>query len=118
MDWAKRLSGKARKLRRHQTDSEAQLWRALRNSALGFKFRRQHPVLGQYIADFACVEAKLIIELDGAGHFERVNADTVRDERLSCAGWRVLRVGNHEVVGNIGGVLQRVFALLHPSANG
>ena len=117
MTWAKRLTGKSRKLRRRQTDPERRLWRGLRNSALGFKFRRQHPLLEQYIADFACVEAKLILELDGAGHLERAHEDAVRDERLARAGWRVLRIGNHEVVKNTGGVLQRIFALLHPSAS-
>ncbi|TDM99577.1 hypothetical protein CEE86_13930, partial [Lactobacillus crispatus] len=59
---------RARSLRRTQTSAEAKLWRVLRNRALnGWKFRRQHPI-DRYIVDFACIEAKLIVEVDGATH--------------------------------------------------
>ena len=54
----------ARALRRDMTDAERKLWSGLRGEQLGFKLRRQHP-LGNYIADFACLEPKLIVELDG-----------------------------------------------------
>jgi very-short-patch-repair endonuclease len=54
----------ARELRRGMTESERKLWSGLRAEQLGFKFRRQHP-LGNYIADFACLDPKLIVELDG-----------------------------------------------------
>ena len=55
----------ARALRREMTDSERKLWTGLRAEQLGVKFRRQHP-LGNYIADFACLDPMLIVELDGS----------------------------------------------------
>lgn len=64
--------GRARRLRAEATYAERALWDALRGGALGVRFRRQHPV-GRYVADFACVPARLAIELDGAVH-ERVAA--------------------------------------------
>ena len=59
---------RARHLRRNQTTAEAKLWRVLRNRALnGWKFRRQYPI-DRFIVDFACVEARLVVEVDGATH--------------------------------------------------
>lgn len=80
----------ARKLRRNETDYEYRLWQALRNRAMGFKFRRQHPI-GPYVADFACPEAKLVIEIDGPWHEHRVNEDAHRTERLKTFGYEVVR---------------------------
>jgi very-short-patch-repair endonuclease len=71
------------------------------------KFRRQHPV-GPYFLDFACVSIGLAIELDGAGHEDRRAYDSVRDEFLRDAGWRVLRFGNHEVELELHAVLETI----------
>jgi len=62
------LTYKARSLRKNQTDVEQLLWKYLRNRHLySYKFRRQFPI-EPYIADFACLELKLIIELDGGAY--------------------------------------------------
>ena len=90
----------ARKLRREMTDVEQLLWRQLRGKQIGgFKFRRQHP-LGRYIADFACVEACLVVEIDGGQHLENVE-DDARTRWMENTGFRVLRFWNHEVLNNI-----------------
>jgi very-short-patch-repair endonuclease len=69
---------KARLLRRNMTDAEQRLWRHLRGRQLGVPFRRQYPV-GPYVADFACVPLKLLIELDGGQHAEAQARDQSRD---------------------------------------
>lgn len=85
---------RARRLRRTQTPAEAELWRGLRNRALnGWKFCRQHPI-GRFGVDFACVEAKLIAEVDGATHptdAERVS-DAMRTVILEPLGFARLRI--------------------------
>jgi very-short-patch-repair endonuclease len=81
---------RARSLRRGMTDSERKLWSGLRNEQLGVKFRRQHP-LGHYIADFACLEVKLIVELDGSQHMDQTAHDTRRTEFFVALGFEVMR---------------------------
>jgi very-short-patch-repair endonuclease len=66
----------ARKLRHDATDVERRLWRALRENELPWKFRRQRPI-GRRIADFACPERMLVIELDGGQHDAQAAADAV-----------------------------------------
>ena len=100
----------ARKLRREQTEVERKLWWALRNRQFaGFKFRRQQPI-GPYIADFACFEAGLVIELDGAQHVSRQNEayDHMRTEFLQREGFQVLRFPNHEINSNFETVLDAI----------
>jgi very-short-patch-repair endonuclease len=80
----------ARTLRRDATDVEQLLWRALRDSALPWKFRRQHPI-GRRIADFACPARKLVIELDGGQHADATAADAARSAELAAHGYRVIR---------------------------
>jgi very-short-patch-repair endonuclease len=94
----------ARELRAGMTDSERRLWSRLRLEQLGVKFRRQHPI-GNYIADFACLSPKLIVELDGSQHAEQVPYDARRDEFFRGHGFRVLRFGTDEPLRNIDGVL-------------
>lgn len=91
------------------TAAERLLWRALRHDALGVRFRRQHPI-GRIIADFACVEARLIIEVDGGQRGGE--ADAARDAELRALGWRVLRYWNNEVVENTSGVVADVMRAL------
>ena len=86
----RRLTPVARKLRRNMTDAEALLWRHVRNGQLcGGKFRRQFPI-GAYVADFACWDAKLVIELDGGQHANDPN-DKTRQREIEALGFRVLR---------------------------
>ena len=90
----------SRRLRRTMSTAEAVLWRALRGRGIGAKFRRQVPI-GAYVADFACVEAKLIVEVDGPVHDEpgRQHRDKDRDAWLTAQGWNVLRFKDAAVIG-------------------
>jgi len=103
----------ARGLRRTSTDAELQLWRRLRNRTLGPKFRRQVAV-GPYVVDFACVEAGLVVEVDGGQHFEDANAayDLERTRYLESQGLRVLRVTNLDVLTAMDSVLEAIFEAL------
>jgi very-short-patch-repair endonuclease len=109
---------RARGLRKSMTDTERALWRALRDKQLeGRKFRRQYPIAG-YIADFVCIEAGLVIELDGGQHAEQVAYDTRRTEGMKMAGYRVIRFWNNEVLENMDGVLEALrLTLLQPHPN-
>ena len=99
---------KARTLRKQQTDAEKQLWQKLRNrQLLNLKFRRQCPI-EPYIADFACLEMKLIIELDGSQHFQQKDYDQQRTDFLQKSGYRVLRYWNNEVLNNLEGVIEHI----------
>jgi very-short-patch-repair endonuclease len=92
---------KARKLRKNPTEAELKLWKHLRLRQLGgYKFRRQHS-LGPYIVDFACLEKKLIVEVDGGQHTEKVDYETERIAWLESQGFRVLRFWNNEVLKEI-----------------
>jgi very-short-patch-repair endonuclease len=101
----------ARTLRRGMTDSERRLWSRLRMEQLGVKFRRQHP-LGNYIADFACLAPKLIVELDGSQHDEQGAYDAARDEFLRSHGFVVLRFASNAPLLNLDGVLIVIAASL------
>jgi adenine-specific DNA-methyltransferase len=95
-------------MRRQASDAETLLWRHLRNrQLLGYKFRRQ-VVLEPYIVDFACLEAKLIIEADGGQHAEQASYDARRTTRLEEMGYKVLRFWNHEILGETDAVLERI----------
>ena len=83
------------------TVAETLLWRSLRSRGLkGMKFRRQVPI-GPFVADFACIEQKLVVELDGRPHDdpEQQAHDRSRDAFLAAQGWRVLRLSNERVTG-------------------
>ena len=96
---------RARLLRGAVTDAERLLWQTLRGKQLNhYRFRRQHPI-GQYIADFACIEQKIVIELDGGQHQERYVYDAQRTAFLQAHGWQVLRFWNNDVLTNLNGVL-------------
>jgi very-short-patch-repair endonuclease len=102
------LTHKARALRKNQTDVELLLWQQLRNRRLcGYKFRRQFPIT-PYIADFACLELKLIIELDGGQHADQTNYDSQRSMFLEQRGFKIIRFWNNEVIGNIESVLEAI----------
>ena len=88
----------ARRLRRSATDAELKLWRHLKGRQLDdCKFRRQFPIAG-YVADFACVEARLVIALDGGQHVETQDYDERRTRRMRPNGYRVLRFWNDDVL--------------------
>jgi very-short-patch-repair endonuclease len=101
---AQLLQRRARNLRGRDTDAEARLWAALRDRRLGgWKWRRQVPV-GPYIADFLCLEAGLVIELDGGQHADRIAYDARRTSHLNSLGLHVIRFWNSQVLTNRAGV--------------
>jgi len=108
----------AQKLRKSSTDAELRLWLRLKNRNLaGFKFRRQHPI-PPYIADFVCLEQKLIVELDGGQHAEQVTRDAERTAYLESKGFRVIRFWNDDALKQTDAVLEEILRQLnapHPS---
>jgi very-short-patch-repair endonuclease len=95
----------ARDLRQSSTDAEKFLWSRLRRRQLaGRKFRRQFPMFG-YIVDFVCMEARLVVELDGSQHAETVAYDETRTRTLVLNGFSVLRFWNNDVLNDSEGVL-------------
>ncbi|MHB8382066.1 MAG: endonuclease domain-containing protein [Candidatus Binataceae bacterium] len=103
---------RARTLRRTQTDAEQALWNKLRGRrCVGFKFRWQVPI-GPYIADFCCRERRLIVELDGGQHLERMEQDSVRTRYLEAQGFRVIRFWNPDLLRDMAAALERIKASL------
>lgn len=97
----------ARKMRKAMTDAELKLWNEVRaHRLMGLSFRRQMPIAG-YIADFACPDKKLIVEVDGSQHGDSAR-DAVRDRTLSDLGWTVLRFWNDDVLRDIDTVCQHI----------
>ena len=98
----------ARNLRRLAIPSEVLLWRELRDRRLaGAKFRRQVP-LGSYTADFACLGARLVIEIDGAAHRGREEYDARRAAEIEATGFALLRFSNADVEERLPWVLDRI----------
>jgi very-short-patch-repair endonuclease len=101
-------------LRKKATESERTLWRHLRNrNFAGYKFRHQHP-LGCCTLDFYCPAAKLAIEVDGGGHYYRLDRirDRTRSTVLSNYGITVLRFWNHQVRCELDSVLKAIWFAL------
>lgn len=101
---------RAWEMRRSMTPEEQLLWDHLRASRLqGFHFRRQQVIDG-FIADFYCHAARLVVEVDGAGHGDQIEYDAERDRILAARGLRILRVTNDEVRSDLDGVLASIVA--------
>jgi very-short-patch-repair endonuclease len=94
------------------------MWWLLRGRELaGLKFRRQH-VVGGYIADFVCIQARLVIEIDGATHGdEEEERDAKRTMEFEKAGYSVIRFWNDDVLNDRdGGVAEMILEAVHTSA--
>ncbi len=105
-----------KELRRKMTDAEVVLWSRLQRKQLhGFAFRRQHPI-GPFIADFACVSERVVVEVDGGPHFDddAIEYDRARDRFLREQGWRVVRITNYDVFKHINDVLDHIARMLLP----
>jgi len=104
----------ARQLRRTTTEAERALWQELRRGKIpGTRFRRQVPI-GPYIADFACLKTKLVVELDGSQHADRTVYDDERTAFLNARNFRVLRFWNGQLFGERDAVIETiVWAVLH-----
>lgn len=100
----------ARQLRRALSPPEAKLWKLLRGSPAGIRFRRQYAV-EPYVADFYCAAAKLVIEVDGAIHDYRVEHDEKRDKYLESLGLSVVRISGSEVMKDVAAVADSLLAL-------
>ena len=106
----------AGRLRREATDAEQRLWHHLRNRQLGgFKFRRQ-VTIGPFIADFACVEERLIVEADGGQHGR--DRDARRTQYLEGLGSKVLRFWNHDILQQTTAVLETILSACEEQAKG
>jgi len=98
------ISPHAAKLRRDATGAEQALWLQLRGRRPGgHKFRRQWSIW-PYVADFCCIQSKVIVEVDGGQHTQE--RDAVRTAALEAKGFRVIRFWNNDVLENMEGVLQ------------
>tara|TARA_Y100000815_G_scaffold142746_2_gene129103 strand:+ start:27588 stop:27920 length:333 start_codon:yes stop_codon:yes gene_type:complete len=110
-------------MRKDMTEMERRLWNQIRaHRLMGLGFRRQMPVAG-YIADFACPQHRLIVELDGTQHAEATAmvADDKRTRKLGGTGWTVIRFWNHEVMHELDAVCDQIVAFvreLEENANG
>ena len=108
MERNKKLTPLSQKLRKNLTKEEALLWNAFLKK-YPLQFRRQY-VIGEYIVDFYCHKAKLIIELDGSGHYESENLikDQIRTDYFHSLGLKVLRFTNIEVTREFKAVCEAI----------
>ena len=121
-DTSRRTIEKARKERRSGNLPEILLWRALRARPDGHKFRRQHPI-GPYSLDFACLAARMAIEVDGEAHDrgDRPARDANRDAHLVALGFRTLRIPARDILTDPDAVVRAIVSAckaeepLHPS---
>ncbi|MFH6604611.1 vitamin B12 dependent-methionine synthase activation domain-containing protein [Maribacter algicola] len=114
------LKEHAKKMRNRPTSAETMLWNALSGKNLdGHKFRRQH-IIGEFIADFICLEKNLIVEVDGSYHQlpDNKKSDKERTIWLEKEGFRVIRFTNDEVLGHLENVLDRIHAQLTAPPSG
>ena len=109
----------ARHLRNNATEAERRLWHHLRRRQLnGFKFRRQHSI-GRCVCDFICLEAAVVVELDGSQHLAQSPYDEQRDAFLRLNGLRVLRFWNGDVFSQPDAIVQTILeALNRPEMDG
>ena len=107
----RRLIEFARERRRDRTLAETLLWSRLRGRALGVRFRREDP-FEKYIADFSCRIARLVVETDGLTHTDTAR-DARRDAWFAARGWTVLRFSDEEVINDLEGVIDAIWAAVH-----
>jgi very-short-patch-repair endonuclease len=114
LSYDKQLKTLSQHLRKNMTDAENMLWLKLRRKQLkGYPFYRQK-IIGNYIVDFYCPKANLVIELDGGQHFSKIGEakDRTRDDVLRKMGVRVLRFSDRDVFENTDGVMERIWSCL------
>ena len=101
----------AKILRIGMTEAERRLWSRLRQEQLGVKFRRQHP-LGTFVLDFVCLDAKLVVEVDGSQHIDQQAYDDRRSAWLARQGYSVLRFWANQVLSETDAVVVRIIQSL------
>jgi cyclase len=104
----------AKRLRNNMTPAEDKLWQRVSKNKLGVRFKAQHPV-SNFIVDFYCHKAKLVIEVDGDIHFSEEGAkqDILRTEELEKLELKVIRFTNDQIFHDINGVLEKIKMTLH-----
>ena len=111
VDYNRKLKGVSRGLRSNMMDAERTIWRRVRRRQIkDLLFYRQKPV-GNYVVDFYCPKAKLILEIDGGQHYEdkNIEADKIRAEYFKKLGFKILRFTNNDVLKNLDGVLNKIW---------
>ena len=103
----------ARNLRKNMTPQEVKFWCHIKNKQLGVKFRKQFAIDNKYIADFVCLEKRLIIEIDGGQHNQSFS-DEIRTFYLNSNNFRVIRFWNNEIDDNIEGCIEFLKSELNP----
>ncbi|HRJ28308.1 MAG TPA: class I tRNA ligase family protein [Cyclobacteriaceae bacterium] len=98
--------------RKNQTEAETIIWNQVRDSKLGHKIRRQHAI-GIFIADFVCLDKRLVIEIDGDYHNKTKEYDQARTEFLNSEGFSVIRFSNSEVINNLQDVISSIKTSLY-----
>ena len=112
----KKLQSRAWDLRKNMTDAERCLWSKLcRKQLSSFQFYRQK-IIGNFIVDFYCPRARLVIEVDGGQHYHGkvMQSDKIRDETLMDFGLKVLRFSDTEVLKQIDDVVEAIYSNLNP----
>jgi very-short-patch-repair endonuclease len=110
----KKLKNYLRQLRKDMTDAEWLLWSKVRRKQLkGYQFYRQR-IIGNYIVDFYCPKASLIIELDGGQHYEEegIIKDKIRDDYMKRQGLKVIRFSDTDVFEDIDGLIEKIYGSL------
>ncbi len=110
----KSLKNIARQLRNNMTDHERILWSKIKGKQLKEKQFYRQKIIGNYIVDFYCPKANLVIEIDGSQHYgdEEKKKDEIRDKYLNDLGLKVMRFSNFEIRSNLNGVLKRIYDYL------
>jgi very-short-patch-repair endonuclease len=106
-----KLKKYSQELRKNMTDAERLLWSKLRRKQLkGLQIYRQR-IIGNYIVDFYCPKANLIIEIDGGQHYsvEGIKENKIRDDYMRNQGFKVLRFSDKEVFENLNGVIEKIY---------
>lgn len=113
LTYDRKLKELSRDLRGKPTEAEQCLWTRLRLKHLGYAFYRQKPI-GEYIVDFFCPKARLVVEVDGGRHFtaESSSYDRIRDEYMQGLGLTVLRFSNSEALQSTDAVAERIYEFL------
>ncbi len=114
LNYNKGLKPFSQQLRKNMMDAERRLWTRVRGKQLkGYQFYRQK-IIGNFIVDFYCPNAKMVIEIDGGQHYteEGKEEDKMRDEYLVSVGLRVLRFSDRDIFDNIEGVLESIWSPL------
>ncbi len=112
--YRKELKNLSRVLRKNMTESELLLWSRIRRKQINERQFYRQKIIGNYIVDFYCPSARLIIQVDGSQHFDQsgLRRDMSQDEEMRRLGLRVLRFSSHEVIVDIGGVVSEIIEWL------